>query len=154
MAHQPRFLQDASPAHVALKIFGIAVAIGLLILALLYIIYASSNRGSGVKFINPRRRARDPETGGGDAASCSGNTHHAHSVDTLPRYEEAGSEALPPGGSEHGRTGGGEGGKPPPYTLDAGGAVDAEIGDGNSDSQADGRAGGTTSPAPVHLQSS
>ena len=153
MALPPRFFQDPSPAHVALKVFGIAVAVGLLNLGLLYIIYTVLRSGSGLKFAkNPRRRAQDPEIGV-DAANCSRNPHRPHSVDTLPRYT-ATAEALPPDGNQRGRTVEGEGGKPPPYTLDAGGAVGAESGHSDGDSHGDGRAGVMTSPERVHLQSS
>ena len=153
MALPPRFFQDPSPAHAALKVFGIAVAVGLLILGLLYIIYTVLRSGSGLKFANnPRRRAQDPETGV-DAANCSRDPHRPHSVDTLPRYT-AGDETLPPDGSEHGRTVEGEEAKPPPYTLDAGDAVGAEAGHSDGDSHGDGRAGVMTPPERVHLQSS
>ena len=152
MALSPRFFQDPSPAHVALKVFGIAVAVGLLILGLLYIIYTVLCSGSGLKFANnPRRRAQDPETGV-DAANCSGNPHRPHSVDTLPRYT-ASDEALSSDGSEHGRTGGGEEVKPPPYTLDAGGPVGADAARSDA-SQEELHAGVTTPPERVHLQSS
>ena len=146
---------QASPTHIALRIFGIAVTIGLVIIAVLYIIYAGCQRVEARQPRNLRggpRRIRDPEAAAGTA---SRNAQSVHSVDTLPRYEVgANAPSAPPervSGSEHGQVEGEEA-KPPPYTLDAADPVvtGAEHDDGHGDERAE----NPVTPAPAHLQNS
>ena len=96
------------------------------------------------------RRAGDPETGAGSAGRNNGSSE---SVDTLPRYTPGGQEGCvaPPEQSDEHDGVGGEGAKPPPYTLDAGGAVTEAS---NGGGRGEGHGGFPASPAPAHLQSS
>ena len=143
---------QASPTHIALKVFGIAVTVGLVIIAVLYIIYAGCQRVEARKPRNLRnepRRIRDPEAGAGTA---SRNTQSVHSVDTLPRYEvSAQAPSAPPervNGSEHGQVEGEEA-KPPPYTVDTAGPVVTE-----AEHDGEERTENPATPAPAQLQSS
>ena len=157
MALHSRSFQD-SPAYSAIKVFGIGVAITLVIIGLFYVVYAGARRDRGVKFVKRLsrvnrfsriRRNRDLEAG---TDTASRNSRVAPSVDTLPRYEagdQAPSEQVL--GGEHARVEGEEM-RPPPYTFDAGGPVVARAESGNSQSEV--RIGIITPPAPVHLQSS
>lgn len=179
MPLRPRFY-EVTPLYAAFKIFGIVVGIILVILGLLYVIYAATRRPRRVSkpttpdleagihrranSVNPHThsgssgtRDLEPATGTTNRNSCS-----AHSVDTLPRYEannngegegEGPSSERVLGGGEREGEGEGEGGRPPPpYTFDAGGPVVVVVVAEEGDSSRDGEQ--TPALAPVYSQAS
>ena len=154
----------------AFKIFGIAVAITLLILMILYVAFAGTLRDTrgrlrvmrGARGGGARRRRGDVE---GGEAGTGGDSQTVRSVHTLPRYTPGDGDGCcgvagqrghgGEGGEGEGRVGGEEV-KPPPYAFDAGGAVAGEAGDGDGDGDGDrdvgeGRAGLPVSPDAVHV---
>lgn len=116
-----------------LRTIGITVAISLLILMVLYVIYAGTRRNTRgrLRFGEVHRdggrvrRTRDLESG----ANTAGRNSLTESVDTLPRYTpgNGGGCGVPAqqvhGSDGHGRVEEGEAVKPPPYTVDADGPV-------------------------------
>ncbi|KAL9068841.1 MAG: hypothetical protein Q9161_005928 [Pseudevernia consocians] len=161
MSTQPALNISPHPTTLGLKVFGISVAVALLILMVLYVIYAgtrANTHGHNGRFINFRgggaRHTGDAETGSGTAGR---NRPSLESVDTLPRYTPGDERVVAPleqvhGRDEHDRVEG-VGRKPPSYTFDAGGAVSGEAEHGNDSEwpRGEGHIGHPVTPDAVHV---